>query len=98
MSAVDGTVRHEPQVDLSRIDSTHFGPVTAPLDAAFVVGQPVRVDRLAKLRRSRPTSSWARVVLTFCFTPGRGHAGRCTGHKVFKRSVKGGPAMLVLSR
>ena len=35
---VDGTVRHEPQVDLSRIDSTYFGPVTVPPDAVFVMG------------------------------------------------------------
>ena len=35
---VDGTVRHEPQVDLSRIDSTYFGPVTVPPDAIFVMG------------------------------------------------------------
>jgi signal peptidase I len=35
---VDGVVRHEPQVDLSRIDSTYFGPVTVPPDAVFVLG------------------------------------------------------------
>jgi len=35
---VDGTVRHEPQVDVSRIDSTYFGPVTVPWDAVFVMG------------------------------------------------------------
>jgi signal peptidase I len=35
---VDGVVRHEPQVDLSRIDSTYFGPVVVPPDAVFVLG------------------------------------------------------------
>lgn len=35
---VDGKVRHEPQVDVSRIDSTYFGPVTVPPDAVFVLG------------------------------------------------------------
>jgi signal peptidase I len=35
---VDATPRYEPQVDLSRIDSTYFGPVTVPPDAVFVLG------------------------------------------------------------
>ena len=35
---VDGTIRQEPQVDLSRIDSTYFGPITVPRDAVFVLG------------------------------------------------------------
>jgi len=35
---VDGTIRQEPQVDLSRIDSTYFGPVTVPTGAVFVMG------------------------------------------------------------
>ena len=35
---VDGSVRQEPQVDLTRIDSTYFGPVTVPPDAVFVLG------------------------------------------------------------
>ena len=36
--AVDGTSRHGPQVDLSRVGSTYFGPVTVPPDAVFVLG------------------------------------------------------------
>ena len=35
---VDGVTRNEPQVDVSRIDSTYFGPVTVPLGAVFVLG------------------------------------------------------------
>lgn len=35
---VDGQPRHEPQVDLTRIDSTYFGPVTVPPGAVFVLG------------------------------------------------------------
>jgi signal peptidase I len=35
---VDGVAQVEPQVDLSRIDGTWFGPVTVPDDAAFVLG------------------------------------------------------------
>ena len=35
--AVDGTLRHEPQVDLSKTDSTCFGPVTVPPDAVFAL-------------------------------------------------------------
>lgn len=35
---VDGRARYEPQVDLTRIDSTYFGPVTVPPGAVFVLG------------------------------------------------------------
>jgi signal peptidase I len=35
---VDGVAVHEPQVDLSRIDGTWFGPVTVPDDAVFLMG------------------------------------------------------------
>jgi signal peptidase I len=35
---VDGVAVDEPQVDLSRIDGTWFGPVTVPDDAVFVMG------------------------------------------------------------
>ncbi len=35
---VDGVAVHEPQVDLSRIDGTWFGPVTVGEDAVFVMG------------------------------------------------------------
>lgn len=35
---VDGVAVHEPQVDLSRIDGTWFGPVTVPDGAVFVMG------------------------------------------------------------
>jgi signal peptidase I len=63
---VDSAVRHEPQVDVSRIDGSYFGPVTVPPDAVFVLGDnraesidsriygPIRVDDLV-----------GRVVLTF---------------------------------
>lgn len=63
---VDGNVRHEPQVDLTKIDSTYFGPVTVPPDAVFVLGDnrsesidsrtygAIRVDELV-----------GRVVLSF---------------------------------
>jgi signal peptidase I len=63
---VNSTVRHEPQIDVSRIDSTYFGPVTVPPDAVFVLGDnraesidsrtygPIPVDDLL-----------GRVVLTF---------------------------------
>ena len=48
---VDSTVRHEPQVDVSRIDSTYFGPVTGATGCRVRArGQPRRVDRLAHLR------------------------------------------------
>ncbi|MFW5471488.1 signal peptidase I [Knoellia sp. CPCC 206435] len=63
---VDGVARHEPQMDLTRIDSTYFGPVTVPRDAVFVLGDnrsesidsrtygAVRIDELV-----------GRVLLTF---------------------------------
>jgi signal peptidase I len=35
---VDGVAVHEPQVDLSRIDGTWFGPVTVPDGSVFVLG------------------------------------------------------------
>ena len=35
---VDGVAVHEPQVDLSRIDGTWFGPVTVPDGTVFVLG------------------------------------------------------------
>lgn len=35
---VDGAPVHEPQVDLSRIDGTWFGPVTVDDGAVFVMG------------------------------------------------------------
>ena len=35
---VDGQARHEPQVDLTLIDSTYFGPVIVPPGAVFVLG------------------------------------------------------------
>ena len=35
---VDGVAVDEPQVDLSRIDGTWFGPVTVPDGAVFVLG------------------------------------------------------------
>ena len=35
---VDGVAVDEPQVDLSRIDGTYFGPVTVPQGSVFVLG------------------------------------------------------------
>jgi signal peptidase I len=35
---VDGVAVDEPQVDLSRIDGTWFGPVTVPDGSVFVMG------------------------------------------------------------
>lgn len=35
---IDGRARREPYVDLSRIDSVYFGPVTVPAGTVFVMG------------------------------------------------------------
>jgi len=35
---VDGRARREPYVDLTRIDSVYFGPVTVPAGTVFVMG------------------------------------------------------------
>ena len=35
---VDGRARREPYVDLSRVDSVFFGPVTVPAGTVFVMG------------------------------------------------------------
>ena len=35
---VDGTARHESQVDLAGVDSVYFGPVTVPVSSVFVMG------------------------------------------------------------
>ncbi|KGN31652.1 signal peptidase I [Knoellia sinensis KCTC 19936] len=63
---VDGVARHEAGIDLSRIDSTYFGPVTVPADSVFVLG-----DNRADSIDSRSYGSIAvdalvgRVVLAF---------------------------------
>ncbi|GAA4413284.1 signal peptidase I [Fodinibacter luteus] len=63
---VDGIVRHEPQVDLTRIDSTYFGPVTVPPDAAFLLGdnrsESVDSRRYGAIRLDELIG---RVLLTF---------------------------------
>lgn len=63
---VDSTVRHEPQVDVSRIDSTYFGPVTVPGDAVFVLGdnrsESIDSRTYGAVKRSDLVG---RVVLTF---------------------------------
>lgn len=63
---VEGKARHEPRIDLSRIDSTYFGPVTVPPGTVFVLGDnrsesidsrtygPIRVEDIV-----------GRVVFTF---------------------------------
>ena len=63
---IDGTVRHEPQVDLSRIDSTYFGPVTVPPNAVFVMGDN-RSDSIdSRTYGAIPLDELVgRVVLTF---------------------------------
>ena len=63
---VDGTVRHEPQVDLSRIDSTYFGPVTVPPDAVFVLGDNRSESIDSRTYGAIPLDELVgRVVLTF---------------------------------
>ena len=42
---------YRPQIDLSRVVSTYFGPVTVPPDAVFVLGDnPFESIRLASVR------------------------------------------------
>lgn len=63
---VDGIVRHEPQVDLRRIDSTYFGPVTVPPDAVFVMGDNRSESIDSRTYGAIPADDIAgRVVLRF---------------------------------
>lgn len=63
---VDSTVRHEPQVDVSRIDSTYFGPVTVPPDAVFVLGDNRAESIDSRTYGAVPVDDLVgRVVLTF---------------------------------
>ncbi len=63
---VDSTVRHEPQVDVSRIDSTYFGPVTVPPDAVFVLGDNRAESIDSRTYGAIPVDDLiGRVVLTF---------------------------------
>ena len=63
---IDGTPRHEPQVDLSRIDSTYFGPVTVPPDAIFVLGDNRSESIDSRTYGAVPLEDVVgRVVLTF---------------------------------
>jgi signal peptidase I len=63
---VDGTPQHEPQVDLSRIDSTYFGPVTVPPDAVFVLGDNRSESIDSRTYGAVPLGNVVgRVVLTF---------------------------------
>ena len=63
---VDGTPQHEPQVDLSRIDSTYFGPVTVPPDAVFVLGDNRSESIDSRTYGAVPLENVVgRVVLTF---------------------------------
>ena len=63
---VDGVVRHEPQVDRSRIDSTYFGPVTVPPLSVFVLGDNRSESIDSRTYGSVPLDDVVgRVVLTF---------------------------------
>ncbi len=63
---VDSVVRHEPQVDVSRIDSTYFGPVTVPPDAGFLLGDNRAESIDSRSYGAIPRSDLVgRVVLTF---------------------------------
>ena len=63
---VDGVVRHEPQVDQSRIDSTYFGPVTVPPLSIFVLGDNRSESIDSRTYGSVPLEDVVgRVVLTF---------------------------------
>jgi signal peptidase I len=59
-------VRHEPQVDLSRIDSTYFGPFTVPPHAVFVLGDNRSESIDSRTYGAVPLGDVVgRVVLTF---------------------------------
>ena len=61
-----GPPRHEPQVDLSRIDSTYFGPVTVPPNAVFVLGDNRSESIDSRTYGAVPLENVVgRVVLTF---------------------------------
>lgn len=63
---VDSTVQHEPQVDVSRIDSTYFGPVTVPQGAVFVLGDNRAESVDSRTYGAIPVDDLVgRVVLTF---------------------------------
>jgi signal peptidase I len=63
---VDSVVRHEPQVDVSRIDSTYFGPVTVPPGAVFVLGDNRAESIDSRTYGTIPVDDLlGRVVLTF---------------------------------
>jgi signal peptidase I len=63
---VDSVVRREPQVDVSRIDSTYFGPVTVPPDAVFVLGDNRAESIDSRTFGAIPVGDLVgRVILTF---------------------------------